>query len=90
MSFNSKKQLSFGNLYEKANDWSQNDKSQFLEMLDQYLDLSEFIPVSFYTAYYKYFGRKREYGLESMISAFILQKTLGIPTLVLLVKFFFK
>ncbi|SDH60439.1 transposase [Halanaerobium congolense] len=65
MSFNSKKQLSFG-----------------------YLDLSEFIPASFYTAYYKYFGRKREYGLESMLSAFILQKILGIPTLVLLVNIF--
>jgi hypothetical protein len=88
MSFNSKKQLSFGDLYEQAKDWAQNDKPQFLEMLDQYLDLSEFIPVSFYNAYYKYFGRKREYGLESMLSAFILQKILGIPTLVLLVNIF--
>ncbi|SIQ76792.1 hypothetical protein SAMN05421834_1466, partial [Halanaerobium kushneri] len=77
MSFNSKKQLSFGDLYEQAKDWAQNDKPQFLEMLDQYLDLSEFIPFSFYTAYYKYFGRKREYDLESMLSAFILQKILG-------------
>lgn len=88
MSFNSKKQLSFGDLYEQAKDWAQNDKPQFLEMLDQYLDLSEFIPASFYNAYYKYFGRKREYGLESMLSAFILQKILGIPTLVLLVNIF--
>ena len=38
MSFNSKKQLSFGDLYEQAKDWAQNDKPQFLEMLDQYLD----------------------------------------------------
>jgi hypothetical protein len=88
MSFNSKKQSSFGDLYEQAKDWAQNDKPQFLEMLDQYLDLSEFLPSSFYSAYYKYFGRKREYGLESMLSAFILQKILGIPTLVLLVNIF--
>ncbi|PXV62293.1 hypothetical protein C8C78_13511 [Halanaerobium congolense] len=86
MSFNSKKQLSFGDLYEQAKDWAKNDKPQFLEMLNQYLNLSEFFPSSFYSAYYNYFGRNRTYSLESMLSAFILQKTLGIPTLVLLVK----
>lgn len=88
MSFNSKKQLSFGDLYEQAKEWAQNDKPQFLEMLDQYLDLSEFLPSSFYSAYYNYFGRNRTYSLESMLSAFILQKILGIPTLVLLVNIF--
>jgi hypothetical protein len=80
--------LSFGDLYEQAKDWAQNDKPQFLEMLDQYLDLSEFISASFYNTYYKYFGRDRTYRLESMLSAFILQKILGIPTLVLLVNIF--
>ena len=56
MSFNSQKQMSFGDLYEQSKDWAQNDKSKFLEMLDQYLDLSEFIPANFYTDYYKYLG----------------------------------
>lgn len=85
MSFNSQKQMSFGDLYEQSKDWAQNDKSKFLEMLDQYLDLSEFIPANFYNDYYKYFGRKRKFTLESMLSALILQKILGIPTLVLLI-----
>jgi uncharacterized membrane protein len=56
--------------------------------LDQHLDLSEFLPSSFYSAHYNYFGRNRTYSLESMLSAFILQKILGIPTLVLLVNIF--
>jgi hypothetical protein len=73
--------LSFVDLYEQAKDWTQNDKPQFLEMLNQYLDLSEFIPANFYTTYYKYFRRNSTYSLELMLSAFILQKKLAISTL---------
>ncbi|MFW5794847.1 MAG: hypothetical protein ACOCV1_05145 [Bacillota bacterium] len=66
MSFDAKKQLSFDDLYEKAKDWVQNDKLQSLEILNQYLDLSEFIPSTFYNA--QIFWQKRR--ICSRINAF--------------------
>ncbi|MGI6684674.1 MAG: transposase [Bacillota bacterium] len=41
--------------------------------------------MSFHIAYYNHFGRHREFSLYSMLSTFILQKILGIPTISLMI-----
>lgn len=81
------KQISLCDTYEECKDIFQNDKPKFLELLNQHLDLSSLIPQKFYFAYHKYLGRKRDYSLSSMLSALILQKILGIPTVALLIIF---
>jgi len=80
-------QISFSDTFEECKDIFQNDKPKFLELLTQHLDLSSLIPQEFYWAYYKRLGRKRDYSLLSMLSALILQKILGIPTISLLIIF---
>ena len=35
--------------------------------LIKFIDLSNYIPSSFYNAYYKYFGKHRQFSLESML-----------------------
>ena len=72
------KQLSLGDIYEECKYLAENDKPEFLDLLEKHLNLSELIPFSFYTAYYAHYGRSRKYSLESMLSALILQKILGL------------
>jgi transposase len=49
-------------------------------LLEKNLDISQYISVSFYTAFYQRFGRKRKYSLDAFLSALLLQKIIGIPT----------
>lgn len=83
--FKKHQQMSFADIYSACKDLFQNDKPQFLQLLEQYFDLSELVPLSFHHAYYNHLGRHREYSLYSMLSALILQKILGIPTVSLLI-----
>lgn len=83
--FKKHQQMSFADIYSACKDLFQNDKPQFLQLLEQYFDLSELVPLSFHHAYYKHLGRHREYSLYSMLSALILQKILGISTVSLLI-----
>jgi len=52
----------------------------FFQLLDENIDLNEFISPDFYSAFYKSLGRKREYPLTGFLSALILQKILTIPS----------
>jgi hypothetical protein len=54
-------------------------------LLEEHIDLDEFIPSAFYHAFYQSFGRKRVYPLHGFLSALILQKILSIPTDALLI-----
>ena len=73
------KQLSLADLFDNVQDFYQNDKPQFLSLLEQYIDLNELVPGSFADSYYSYYGRKRSYSLNSMLAFLIIQKILGIP-----------
>ena len=53
-------------------------KPKFLALLKEHIKLRELIPAEFYWAFYRHYGRKREYTLESFMWFFILQKTIGI------------
>lgn len=80
-------QLSLSDIYDSCKSLSENDKPSFLSLLETHLDISEYIPLSFYTRFYKHFGRKRKYHLESFLYAFLIQRIFSIPMDSLLITF---
>jgi len=56
------------------------NKSEFLALLKEHIDFSGMIPTEFYWAFYRRFGRRREYPLEGLLKFCILQSILGIET----------
>ena len=76
----SQKQLSLADIFE-------SDKPQFLTLLENHIDLDEFISISFYNHYYSATGRNRKYPLTAMLWALIIQRLFSIPTDSLLLVF---
>lgn len=81
------KQLSLAEIFTDCQEKFENDKPAFLELLNQHLDINEFISVSFYNHYYASTGRPRKYPLSAMLWALILQRIFSIPTDSLLIIF---
>lgn len=65
----------------------ESNKPQFLTLLENYINLDEIIPVSFYNHYYATTGRNRKYPLTAMLCALIIQRLFSIPTDSLLLVF---
>ena len=80
-------QLTLSDVYKNCQDLFETEKPKFLKLLESIIDFADFIPQSFYDAFYQHFGRNRSYSLESFISAFVLQKIFSIPTDTLLITF---
>lgn len=57
-----------------------DDTPSFFQLLSQHIDLNQFIPAEFFSAFYQNIGRNRLYPLQGFLSAFILQKIFSIPT----------
>jgi hypothetical protein len=53
-------------------------KPEFIALLEEHVDFKKLIPAEFIWAFYRQFGRPREYSLEGFIRFCVLQKTLGI------------
>lgn len=81
------KQLSLSDIYDGCLDFVDKDKPRFLALLEEHIQLSEYISLSFYQAFYKHFGRKRKFKLESFLYALIIQRIFSIPTDALLIIF---
>ncbi len=81
------KQLSLADIFENCQNIFEEDKPQFLTLLEQHIDLSEYIPVTFYNHFYASTGRTRTYPLTAFLWAFIIQKIFTIPTDQLLLVF---
>lgn len=79
------KQLSLMDVYSDLEQYLAYDKPKLFKLFEQYINLDELIPRSFYNNYYKTTGHPREYKLSSMLSAFVLQKILSIPETSLLI-----
>lgn len=73
-------QLSLADVYKNCQDLMVSDKPTFFSLLEEHLDISEFIPINFYNAYYQKCGRNRVYPLSAFISSLIFQKVATIPT----------
>jgi len=83
----SAKQITFSNISTKFKKFFNQNQNNLLSLLDEFIDISDFIPFSFYRKYYSKFGRKRDFTLESMINAFIIKNIFSIPTVDLLIIF---
>jgi len=74
------KQLSFADNYENCAHLFEDRKPEYIRLFEENLDISQYIPISFYTAFYQWFGRKQKYSLDAFLSTLLLQKIIGIPT----------
>lgn len=81
------KQLSLANYFSDCQEKFEEDKYSFLNLLEQHINLDEFIPFSFRKHFYADTGRPREYPLESFIWALLIQRIFSIPTDSLLILF---
>ena len=82
-----KDQLTLSDIYSECQEILENDKPKFLSLLEQYINLGEIIPSSFYPHFYSWTGRPREYPLHGFLWALIIQKIFTIPRDELLLTF---
>ena len=73
-------QIPLEGIYDEVVSAFEADKPVFLQMLEDYIDFETLIPYEFSMAFYRSFGRPREYSLEGFIRLLVLQKVLGVPT----------
>ena len=81
------KQLSVADIFEDCQTIFEEDKPQFLSLLEQHIDLDEIIPISFRNHFYASTGRTRKYPLQALLWALIIQRIFSIPTDQLLLTF---
>lgn len=81
------RQISLKDTFSNCQDMFMENPPSFFQLLDEHLDMSEFISSEFTNAFYRHFGRKRIYPLEGFLSALILQKIFSIPSDSLLILF---
>ncbi len=78
-------QLNLGNIYSNCSEMFKEQRPEFLELLDKYIDINTYIPYSFKKAFYADTGRPRGCSLYGYISALVLQKIFNIPSDTLLI-----
>ena len=81
------KQISLEGVLDEVVDLKEQDITAFFDLLKNNLNISALIPSSFYLAYYSKMGRDRTYSLPGMVSAFLLQKFISIPSDKILLSF---
>ena len=59
-------QLSLAEHFHDCRSFFESDTPSFFELLKKYVNLYEFIPNSFYAAFYKSLGRNRDYPLQGV------------------------
>ena len=80
-------QISLSDIFSHCQDKLIDDSPSFFLLLSEYIDLDDFIPSEFRSAFYLSAGRNRTYSLQAFLTAFILQKIFSIPTDSLLLLF---
>ncbi|MBP3459696.1 MAG: transposase [Lachnospiraceae bacterium] len=81
------KQLTLAEVFDDCQNTFDNDKYQFLQLLDESINLDEIVPVSFVTHFHAKTGRPRKHQLYPMLKAFLIQRIFSIPTDSLLIVF---
>lgn len=81
------KQLSLADIFHDCQNKFENDKYQFLTILDEALNLDEIVPASFVIHFHAHTGRPRRHQLYPIIKALLLQRIFSIPTDSLLLLF---
>ena len=70
-------QISLFDTYTNVLTTMEEEKSEFISLLDEHIDFVAIIPRQFYNAYYSFTGRKHVFSLESFIRVLIVQRLLG-------------
>ena len=70
--------MSLFDTYADVRSAMEDDKPNFIRLLETHINLKNYIPIEFHMAFYRRWGRPREYTLESFIWFSILQKIIGI------------
>ncbi len=81
------KQLSLADIFTDCQNKFDNDKYEFLELLENTINLDEIVPASFVSHFYAATGRPRRHQLYPMLKALLLQLIFSIPTVSLLIIF---
>ena len=81
------KQLSLADIFNDCQNKFDNDKYQFLVLLDEAINLDEIVPASFVHHFHAATGRPRKHLLYPMLKALLLQRLFSIPTDTLLIVF---
>ena len=81
------KQLSLADIFTDCQNKFDNDKYEFLELLENTINLDEIVPVSFISHFHAVTGRPRRHQLYPMLKALLLQLIFSIPTVSLLIIF---
>ena len=81
------KQLSLADIFTDCQNKFDNDKYEFLSILEQTVDLDEIVPPSFALHFHASTGRPRKHLLYPMLKALLLQLIFSIPTTSLLIVF---
>ena len=81
------KQLTLAEIFEDCQNKFDNDKYQFLSLLDEAINLDEIVPISFISHFYASTGRPRKHQLYPMLKALLIQRIFSIPTDTLLIVF---
>lgn len=79
-------QVSLYDINHDIDEMTSSNSYLLFDFFDEYIDLKNLIPFSFYKAYYKTLGRNHDYPLEGMIKSIIISDLLGIPTVNLLIQ----
>lgn len=74
------KQLSLADIFSDCQNIFENDKPEFLSLLEQHINLDEIVPASFCHHFHAWTGRPRQYPLYAFLWALIIQKIFSIPT----------
>lgn len=81
------KQLTLAEVFDDCQNKFDNDKYQFLQLLDEAINLDEIVPVSFVSHFHARTGRPRKHQLYPMLKALLIQRIFSIPTDTLLIVF---
>ncbi len=81
------KQLSLADIFTDCQNKFDNNKYEFLSLLDETINLDEIIPASFVSHFHVATGRPRKHLLYPMLRALLLQLIFSIPTTSLLIVF---
>lgn len=81
------KQLSLADFFTDCQNKFDNDKYEFLSILDETIDLDEIVPVSFVSHFHAATSRPRKHQLYPMLKALLLQLVFSIPTTSFLIVF---
>ena len=74
------RQLSLKDIYVECQEMFLEQSPSFFQLLEQHIDIDEFIPPAFYSAFYQKLGRNRDYPLSGYIASLIMQKIFSIPS----------